>query len=311
MFYSIFVINWISILTHFNHIFNLSNVTQLFYQSNFQVDGENPYPYIYPVVHNGYEYISGDTVNQSGTTLTQTRLYTSSPILAGSYANTAAALAAGVKPFRINTPGQGLLNNQLKPAMSVWNLVHLLFKSYGYKIKSDFMNTPWMKTLYMYGYFSSNLTKFSYRLNSILTLPLSQVNVSVNPPTLGTTQFSLIVSQRGTGIPCFSDQEILVYFLRLISGIYYIDVAKIPPISSGTTVNLPTGTYRGIYYSQVPIVSVATLRYLPVAVGTSLTFQDTDFVDFSLVIDQNIKQIDLLSSIAKKFNLVCRYSYHI
>ena len=26
----------------FNHIFNLSNVTQLFYQSNFQVDGENP-----------------------------------------------------------------------------------------------------------------------------------------------------------------------------------------------------------------------------------------------------------------------------
>ena len=288
----------------FNHEFNTNAVGNHWNFSNFGVDDEQPYPYVYPIVHNGYLY-SGNTPNLSGSTLnSQTRLYTSSPILAGSYSNTAAALAAGVKPFRINTPGQGLINNQLKPAMSVWNLMHLLFKNYGYKIKSDFMNTPWMKTLYMYGYFSSNLTKFSYRLNSILTLPLSQVNVSVNPPTLGTTQFSLIVSQQGTGIPCFSDQEILVYFLRLISGIYYIDVAKIPPISSGTTVNLATGTYQGIWGSQVPIVSTATLRYFPVAINETVNFFPGDFVNFSLVIDQELKQIDFLSSLAKKFNLV-------
>ena len=31
----------------------------------------------------------------------------------------------------------------------------LIFKTYGYTIKSDFFNTPWMKTLYMYGYFKS------------------------------------------------------------------------------------------------------------------------------------------------------------
>ena len=39
-------------------------------------------------------------------------------------------------------------------------------------------------------------------------------------------------------------------------------------------------------------------------VGSDIAFVDGDFVDFSLVVDQNIKQIDIISSIAKKFNLV-------
>ena len=38
--------------------------------------------------------------------------------------------------------------------------------------------------------------------------------------------------------------------------------------------------------------------------GDTVPYVDNDYVDFSLVIDENIKQIDLLSSIAKKFNLV-------
>jgi len=46
------------------------------------------------------------------------------------------------------------------------------------------------------------------------------------------------------------------------------------------------------------------LRYFPTPVGSSIAFIDGDFIDFNLVIDQNIKQIDILSSIAKKFNLV-------
>ena len=290
----------------FNHEFNTTNVINKWSFSNFGINGEKPFTYIYPVVHNGYLY-SGNTPNLSGGTLnSQTRLYTSSPILAGSYANTAAALAAGVRPFRINTPGQGILNNQLKPAISVWNLMHLLFKEYGYKIKSDFMNTPWMKTLYMYGYFSSNLTKFSYRLNSILTLPLSQVNISINPPTIGTTQFSVIVSQRGTGVPCFCDQDINYNYWRYTGALLYREVATVPKFTSGTTVNIVTGTYfgtRGVA-SSAPIVPATSLRYLPVAINETVNFFPGDEVNFSLVIDQELKQIDFLSSIAKKFNLV-------
>ena len=51
-----------------------------------------------------------------------------------------------------------LYDNQLKPALNVWNLIKLMFKNYGYTIKSDFFNTPWFKTLYMYGFCSSNST---------------------------------------------------------------------------------------------------------------------------------------------------------
>ena len=290
---------------NFNHVFNTAAVTRSWNFSNFGKDGEQPYPYIYPIVHNGYLY-SGSTPNLSGGTVnSQTRLYTSSPILAGSYDDTAQALAAGVKPFRINTPNQGLINNQLKPALSVWNIMQLLFKKYGYKIKSDFMNTPWMKTLYMYGYFSSNLTKFSYRLEEILTLPLSQVNISINPPTIGSTQFDVIVSQKGTGIPCYCDQDIFYNYWRLQSPFLYTGVATVPKLTSGTTVNLASGVYfgsRGV--SSAPIVPVTTLRYLPVAINDFVNFFPGDYVNFSLVIDPELKQIDFLSSLAKKFNLV-------
>ena len=41
-----------------------------------------------------------------------------------------------------------------------------------------------------------------------------------------------------------------------------------------------------------------------VTVNEPVLFLDGDFVDFSLVIDPIIKQIDVLSSLAKKFNLV-------
>ena len=290
---------------NFNHTFNTSAVIRGWNFSNFGKDGEQPYPYIYPIVHNGYLY-SGSTPNLSGGTVnSQTRLYTSSPILAGSYDDTAQALAAGVKPFRINTPNQGLINNQLKPALSVWNMMQLLFKEYGYKIKSDFMNTPWMKTLYMYGYFSSNLTKFSYRLDEILTLPLSQVNVSIYPATVGITQFDLIISQQGTGIPCYSDQEVIVRYLKRVNPITFVEEqVVIPPKTSGATVNLVGGTYSTITSTNVPVVPATSLRYFPVAINETVNIFPGDFVNFSLVIDPELKQIDFLSSIAKKFNLV-------
>lgn len=184
----------------FNHNFGISTLN--WDELGFSYTG-NPKTYIYPITHNGYEY-SGDTVNLSGATLSgQTRLYTTSAPISG-FTNTTAMYAAGVKDYRINVPANGILDNQLKPALNVWALIQLMFRSYGYTIKSDFMNTPWMKGLYMYGYFNSDTTKFSYK------------NVS----------------------------------------------------------------------------------------GDTVYFEDGEYVNFSVIINEQFKQIDFLSSIAKKFNLL-------
>jgi hypothetical protein len=103
----------------FNHTFSLGAVTDGWYTSNFSKDQEQPREWIYPVVHNGYLY-SGSSVNVSGGTIdSQTRLYTSSPIKQGAYPTAAAAYADGVRPYCLNSPGEGLLDNQLKPALSI------------------------------------------------------------------------------------------------------------------------------------------------------------------------------------------------
>ena len=282
----------------FNHTFNLENVTEGFTYQNFQINGEKPKPYFYPVVHNGYLY-TGSTVNfTGGTILSRTRLYTSTANSAGqltSYASQAAAFADGVQQFRINSPGQGLYDNQLKPALNLWSLIQLMFKTYGYQIESDFFNTPWMKSLYMYGYFSSDATKFSFQVYDIQSLPLEGVEVFF-------VQISgdviCVISKLGTGIPCLCDEDINI---RLNYTSTSFDLT-IPYGTSGLTVNNIGQTLVSGSSPQVP--NGVTLKYLPVAVGTSVNFVDGDFVDFNLVIDQNIKQIDILSSIAKKFNLV-------
>ena len=282
----------------FNHTFNLENVTEGFTYPNFAIDGENPAPYFYPVVHNGYLY-TGSTVNfTGGTILSRTRLYTSTANSAGqldSYASQAAAWADGVQQYRINSPGQGLYNNQLKPALNIWSLLQLMFKTYGYQIESDFFNTPWMKNLYMYGYFSSDQTKFSFQVYDIQTLPLEGVEVFF-------VQISgdvyVVVSKLNTGIPCYCDNDINVT-LNYTSTSFDL---TIPYGTSGLTVSDIGQTFVSGSSPQVP--NGVTLKYLPVAVGTSVNYVDGDFVDFNLVIDQNIKQIDILSSIAKKFNLV-------
>ena len=122
----------------FNHTFGLGAVTNGWYTSNFSKDEEQPQTYLYPVVHNGYLYENGDVNLSGGTIESQTRLYTSSPIKNGAYATAAAAFADGVLPYQINSPGSGIIDNQLKPAISIWNMLKLMFKTYGYTIKSDF-----------------------------------------------------------------------------------------------------------------------------------------------------------------------------
>ena len=290
---------------HFNHIFNLSNVTQLFYQSNFQVDGENPYPYIYPVVHNGYNYISGSTPNLSGTTIDQTRIYSSTSPISG-FSSTAAAWAAGVEQYHINSPTQGLINNQLKPALSAWNLLKLIFKTYGYTIVSDFFNTPWMKSLYLYGYYSSEATKFSYKINTIQQFPIEGCEViTIRQGQL----WNSYVCKLGTGIPCFCLQDInVVLHLNLYDGISYTYDVEFPSTikagTTGSTLQNIGDEYTFNYVTSNATISAGPILYLPQPAGTSIPFTDGLTVDFSQVIDINIKQIDILGSIAKKFNLV-------
>lgn len=298
---------------------------------------DNPPGYYYPIIHNGYEY-SGDTVNLSGgTTAQQTRLYTST--IVGSFVSAAAAYAAGVKRYRLNSFADGLIDNQLKPALNIKNLIELMFKSYGYTIDSDFFNTPWFKMLYMYGYFSSDATKFSYKSPVPQTLALGGVNVifvetyvDSSEYPCGTQYFktdrtyTIYVVKAGTGTPCLCADEInlnLAFRLNPCTGGATTDFTvpvTIAPNTTGTTyswvsnqyVDCGSGCPFSLEYTQNFVelttgnvsISPAALSYLPAIPNTTTLFVDGDYVDFGLVIDPLIKQIDFLSSIAKKFNLV-------
>ena len=282
----------------FNHTFSLTGVTSLFGNSNFYKDSEYPYTYFYPIVHNGYEY-SANTINFSGITSGQTRLYTStSPI--GSFPTYTAATSAGVEEYRINSPLYGLRDNQLKPALNIWSLIKLMFKTYGYTIKSEFMNTPWIKSLYLYGYFSYEGTKFGWKVNNIQQLPPDGVSVVF-------TLSACYVVKRDTGIPCFCTEDINVSIPYLVPS-FNVEYGTIKAGTSGYTYVNAIGVE--IFFCSATAAngqSVATsqrLSYFPKQVGDTAQYEDGDDVTFDLVIDQNIKQIDVLSSIAKKFNLV-------
>jgi len=289
----------------FNHTFNLSNVTQYFNFTNFQLDSEKPHPFIYPVVHNGYNYSTGTTVNLSGTTIDQTRYYTTTTPISG-FTSLSGATAAGVKPYFINSPTQGLINNQLKPALNIYSLFNLIFKEHDYTIKSDFFNTPWFKTLYLYGYFSSELTKFSYKLSTIQNLPIEGCEIiTIREGQL----WNSYVCKLGTGIPCFCLQDInVVLHLNLYDGISYTYDIEFPSTikagTTGSTLQNIGDEYEFNFVTSNATVSAGPIKYLPVPVNTPISFVDGNLVNFSEVIDLNIKQIDIIGSLAKKFNLV-------
>jgi hypothetical protein len=324
---------------NFNHNFDIFAILQSWdRRPGFNYD-DNPKLYMYPITHNGYNY-TGDTVNLSGGTVDeQTRLYTTSGPL-GSWPNEAAMLAAGVQPYRINVTGSGIIDNQLKPALSVWGLIQLMFQTYGYTIKSDFMNTPWMKGLYMYGYFNSDRTKFYYKTPVPQTLTLDGVSVVLVETYIDSSEFpcgtqyfrtdrtyTIYVVKKNTGIPCLcSDQINLVLDYALFpcyggpSQPYTVSLT-IPPNTTGTTyswvsnqyVDCGSGCPFQLEYTQnyglnttLSNVNASTtgLAYTPTAPNTDVLIEDDDYVNFNLIIDQNIKQIDFLASIAKKFNLV-------
>jgi hypothetical protein len=252
----------------FNHTFNLLNAVEPYQdeETNFGLNREAPYLYFYPLVHNGYEY-SGSTLNLSGgTTNEQTRFYTSTgPISA--WTSSGDMYTAGVQHFKINSPGEGIYDNQLKPALSMWGLLKLIFKTYGYTITSDFMNTPWMKTLYMYGYFSSSATKFSYNLDTIEYLPREGVELIYSGSTTSGSQLKIIICKRGTGVPCYCSETINYGFANMFP---YSEYGSIPTGVSGATITAVEGFDFGFPVDGVPVADISTLKYLPRNVGTPI-----------------------------------------
>jgi hypothetical protein len=319
---------------NFNHNFNTFTILGSWNEIGFSYVGD-PNAYIYPIVHNGYNY-TGDTVNLSGTTVSnpianQTRLYTtSSPI--SQFPTEAAMYAAGVKPYRLNTRGTSVLDNQLKPALNLWSIMQLLFKTYGYTIKSDFMNTPWMKGLYMYGYFNSDTTKFSYTTdissysNNTEAFRLTEVSGSTyNAPcgqydNYNTYTFTPVNSQTGEPIGSYHKPFTIAW-----NFVYTPCDYPTSPIEYRTEyINIMPGeldkSFTWYFKKYVPCPSACQYELLQQNgqnLSNSNLFQfntsnapqtvfinDGDYVDFSLIINNTIKQIDILASIAKKFNLV-------
>jgi len=324
---------------HFNHYFNMWNVASTWAYNPLQSRDIAPSLWLYPVIHNGYEY-SGETVNLSGSTVSgQTRLYTTTT--AATFTNYSNFTSSGGQEFRINSPINPILDNQLKPAINIYCLLQLLFKSYGYKIKSKFMETPWFKLLYLYGYYSYDGTKFGYKTPVPQTLTLEGVNVLLVesivsqiietpcgfPGYIKTTRkYDIYVVKAGTGIPCLCSQQIdigLDFGLFPCSGGFSPQTVplSIPPNTTGTSYQWISDQYVDCgsgcpfqfelkqnygFNASVSNVGLSTqpLAYPPSIPNTNILFTENDYVDFSLVIDTDIKQIDILSSIAKKFDLI-------
>lgn len=285
----------------FNHTFNRDNVLQWWRYETLKSANVVPSTFFYPVAHNGYVYTQqGDrTVVQTGTT-SGTSIYTTTKL--GSWATTADAYTAGSQRGHINSVDDGIRDNQLKPALNVYSLLQLIFKTYGYKIKSDFLTTPWMKLLYMYGYFSDNNPKLSFTAPPLDTFGPDGVDLVYTQT--GSTNITFYVVKAGTGTPCLCDTN--------ITGTIYITNGLIV-IAQNYTIQANTATY-GVNWSPSSYylynvtssvgISNRPLNYLPSQSGTTVDIVDGEYLDMSVVIDQNIKQIDFISSIAKKFNLV-------
>jgi len=323
---------------HFNHVFNQMNTIAAWRYEPLKSDSEVPNNYFYPVMHNGYNYqTSGNTNYVELTGLTGTSFYTATKV--GRWVNNATAYAAGVQKHYINSPEDGVRDNQLKPALNIYSLIQLMFKNYGYTIKSDFMSTPWMKLLYTYGYFSNDSTKLTYRVPAPDVYGYEGIEVIAEvvntselvyfcdvPYQKVNTSLTYWVVKLGTGIPALCNQDISV-----ILNFETVDChGAATPYKR--TINIPAGDTYGqiVYYSEdyvdcnypcdtLPIfdrylsydtvnssvgLSNRPLAYYPLPPNTIVEIRDGDYVDFSLIIDENIKQIDILSSIAKKYNLI-------
>lgn len=329
---------------YFNHTFNGGNIIKDWVNTPFTSDDKPPL-YVYPIIHNGYKYDDNDDVNFTYSAETGwddvTRLYdTTSPI--DTYATLVDATNAGVEENRINSPSEYIIENQLKPSLSYWGLLQLLFKTYGYSIKSDFLNTPWVKSLYMYGPFSSDQVKLSYRKPNPQTLPVEQVDViytaelrtwQISPPpgdilTFKTKYYNFTPVIKGTTTPCYCSDDITIAIDwiqnlgALGSGDEEITTYVTIPAGDSTTESIQwvqrwmnvdggiiwTRQTRDFQRWNTDESNVSVFpKSAPYSLDESDKYQEIkqgDFMDFSLILDGQYKQIDFLSSFIKKFNLL-------
>jgi len=286
---------------------------------NYQ-NGE-PSPYLYSVIHNGYLY-DGEFPDYG-----ITNLYTST--ITG-YWSTLAEAQAATLPNRINSvqsadSAGGIYLNQLKPALNVKWLVDKIITERGYTIKSDFFNTPWFKLLYLYGYFNSADSVLSATFENYEVLPKTGVDIRYIQEDLGDGErkITYYVVKRGTGIPVICSEPLYIVnefkwdrfflfpdqYIRITQTItpnnttLIVDTTK-PPYSTiddrydwnRTYLSSNTGGGVGFYEGG--------MTYLPEDVGDTIPIGYGDEVNFAKIMSKDIKQIDFLASIAKKFNLL-------
>ena len=286
----------------YNHQFNRDNTLYGWRYESLRSANVIPSTWFYPVAHNGYVYVeTGNTLTvQTGTT-SGTSIYTTTKL--GSWPTAAAAYTDGSKRGHINSVEDGVRDNQLKPALNVYGLIQLIFKENGYKISSDFFNSPWFKLLYMYGYFSDNNSKLSYTAPPLSTFGPSGVDVLYTQT--GTTNITMYVVKQNTGTPALCDTDI-TGTIRIINNTFgfYTSLAFTIPANTNTLVrNWSAGSSLSNLTTSVGVTN-RVLNYLPSQSGTTIDMIDGEYLDMSLLINPDIKQIDFLSSIAKKFNLV-------
>ncbi len=286
----------------YNHVFTRDNTLYGWRYESLKSGNPIPSTYFYPVAHNGYVYVNtGNTLTvQTGTT-TGTSIYTTTKL--GSWSTAAAAYTAGSQRGHINSVEDGVRDNQLKPALNVYGLLQLIFKESGYTIKSDFLNTPWMKLLYMYGYFSDNSPKLSFTAPPLSTFGPTGVDVTYTQT--GTTNIKMYVVKSNTGTPALCDTNITgTLTVRNTSFNFLIPVSfTIPANTAEFGINWSAGYALYNLTTSVGVIN-KPLNYLPSQSGTTVDMVDGEYLDMSLAMNPDIKQIDFLSSIAKKFNLL-------
>jgi uncharacterized delta-60 repeat protein len=291
---------------YMNHYFTQDNVLSKWRYETLKDPSVVPSNFMYPVVHSGYNYFtSGSFNNVLFTGLTGTSLYTTT--LTGSWVDTTTAYAAGADRYRINSPVDGIRDNQLKPAMNVYSLIEMIFNQNGYKIGGSFKKIPWLKLLYMYGYFSDDNTKLSYTTQPPQTFTSDGVELRWTLTSSGSTRtWNVYVVRSGSGVPAFCSDNITGYLTLYDPGPgggfddYSFNIA---PNTTGYTRTFGVTQFYSSSSASVPISS-QPMSYLPGQVNQVVGINEGDYVDFGQVIDKNIKQIDILSSIAKKFNLL-------
>jgi hypothetical protein len=286
----------------YNHVFTRDNTLYGWRYESLKSSNVIPSTFFYPVAHNGYEYEkTGTTLTVQTTGITGTSIYTTTKL--GNWSTAADAYTAGSQRGHINSVEDGIRDNQLKPALNVYGLLQLIFRESGYKIVSDFLNTPWMKLLYMYGYFSDNSTKLSFTAPPLETFGTTGVDITYTQT--GTTSVTLYVVKAGSGTPALCDTNItgVITLINDIIGFKTSFNFTIPANTSEYVINW-TGSNSLFSISSSVGVTNKPLNYLPSQAGKTVPIIDGSYLDISSFMNPDIKQIDFLSSIAKKFNLI-------